>query len=66
MTNVPELLAPAGDMKKLDVALEYGADAVYIATAALLALGCHLCRSCHTGNCNWGHCHPKAGAGKKA
>ncbi len=31
-----------------------GADAVYIATAALLALGCHLCRSCHAGKCNWG------------
>lgn len=26
-----ELLAPAGDMRKLDVALEYGADAVYLA-----------------------------------
>ena len=31
-----------------------GADAVYIATGALLALGCHLCRSCQTGKCNWG------------
>ena len=31
-----------------------GADACYIGTAALLALGCHLCRSCHTGKCNWG------------
>lgn len=31
-----------------------GADAVYIATSALLALGCHLCRSCHQGKCNWG------------
>ena len=31
-----------------------GADAVYIGTAALLALGCHLCRSCHGGKCNWG------------
>jgi glutamate synthase domain-containing protein 2 len=31
-----------------------GADACYIGTAALLALGCHLCRSCHTGLCNWG------------
>ena len=31
-----------------------GADAVYIGTASLLALGCHLCRSCHTGRCNWG------------
>ena len=29
--NKPELLAPAGDLKKLEVALEYGADAVYIA-----------------------------------
>ncbi len=35
-------------------ALLLGADAVYIATAALLALGCHLCRSCHGGKCNWG------------
>ncbi|MEA4912370.1 MAG: glutamate synthase-related protein [Oscillospiraceae bacterium] len=35
-------------------AIALGADAVYIATAALLALGCHLCRSCHAGRCNWG------------
>ncbi len=35
-------------------AIMLGADAVYIATAALLALGCHLCRSCHGGKCNWG------------
>lgn len=35
-------------------AVALGADCVYIATAALLALGCHLCRSCHTGKCNWG------------
>ncbi len=35
-------------------AIALGADAVYIATSALLALGCHLCRSCHTGKCNWG------------
>lgn len=35
-------------------ALALGADAVYIATSALLALGCHLCRSCHSGKCNWG------------
>lgn len=35
-------------------AIALGADAVYIATSALLALGCHLCRSCHAGNCNWG------------
>ncbi len=35
-------------------AVALGADAVYIATAALLALGCHLCRTCQTGKCNWG------------
>ncbi|NLL45695.1 MAG: 4Fe-4S binding protein [Clostridiales bacterium] len=35
-------------------AIALGADAVYIGTAALIALGCHLCRSCHTGKCNWG------------
>ncbi len=31
-----------------------GADACYVATAALLALGCHLCRGCHSGRCSWG------------
>ena len=35
-------------------AIALGADACYIATSALLALGCHLCRTCHTGKCNWG------------
>lgn len=35
-------------------AVALGADAVYIATSALLALGCHLCRTCHLGRCNWG------------
>jgi glutamate synthase domain-containing protein 2 len=31
-----------------------GADAVYIGSAALIAMGCHLCRTCHCGKCNWG------------
>ncbi|MCL2044444.1 MAG: glutamate synthase-related protein [Treponema sp.] len=35
-------------------AIALGADCAYIGTAALLALGCHLCRSCHAGKCNWG------------
>jgi glutamate synthase domain-containing protein 2 len=35
-------------------AIALGADAVYIATAALVAIGCHLCQKCYTGKCNWG------------
>lgn len=35
-------------------AIALGADAVYIATSALIAMGCHLCRSCQQGKCNWG------------
>ena len=35
-------------------AIALGADACYVATAALMALGCHLCRSCQIGRCNWG------------
>ena len=35
-------------------AIALGADAVYIGTAALVALGCHLCQKCYTGKCNWG------------
>ena len=30
MKNKPELLAPAGDLERLKIALLYGADAVYI------------------------------------
>ena len=35
-------------------AIALGADAVYIGSAALVAMGCHLCRTCNLGNCNWG------------
>ncbi len=35
-------------------AVALGADACYVATAALVALGCHLCRNCQSGTCNWG------------
>lgn len=40
----------------LDVfkAIALGADACYIGTASLLAMGCHLCRTCNSGLCNWG------------
>ena len=47
-------------------AIALGADAVYIATSALLALGCHLCRSCHGGQMQLGHCHAASGAGASA
>ncbi len=35
-------------------AIALGADAVYIATSAVVAMGCHLCQHCYTGKCNWG------------
>lgn len=35
-------------------AIALGADAVYIGTAALIALGCTLCQHCYTGKCPWG------------
>ncbi len=35
-------------------AIALGADAVYIGTAALVSMGCHLCQKCYTGKCNWG------------
>jgi glutamate synthase domain-containing protein 2 len=43
----------SGDVAK---AIALGADAVYIGTAALIALGCHVCQQCHTGKCAWGLC----------
>jgi glutamate synthase domain-containing protein 2 len=41
----------SADMAK---AIALGADAVAIGSAALIALGCHMCQSCHTGCCSWG------------
>jgi len=43
----------SGDVAK---AIALGADAVYVATAALVALGCTICQQCHTGKCTWGIC----------
>ena len=43
----------SGDIAK---AIALGADAVYIGTAALIALGCTACQQCHTGKCAWGIC----------
>ena len=41
----------SADMAK---AIALGADVVAIGSAALMALGCHLCQGCHTGCCCWG------------
>lgn len=35
-------------------AIALGADACYIGSSALIAMGCHMCRTCMTGKCNWG------------
>jgi glutamate synthase domain-containing protein 2 len=50
------LIVGGGIRSSADVvkAVALGADCVYIGSAALIALGCHLCRSCHYGKCNWG------------
>ena len=54
--NNVSLVAGGSIRSSADVvkAIALGADACYVATAALLALGCHLCRTCQTGKCNWG------------
>lgn len=50
------VIVAGGIRKSADVvkAIALGADAVYIGTAALVALGCHLCQRCYLGKCNWG------------
>jgi len=54
--NEVSLIAGGSIRNSADVikAIALGADAVYIATGALIALGCHLCRTCQLGKCNWG------------
>lgn len=50
------LIAAGGFRSSADVvkALALGADAVYVATAAMTAVGCTLCQQCHRGRCAWG------------
>jgi glutamate synthase domain-containing protein 2 len=52
------LIAAGGFRNSADVlkAIALGADAVYIGTAALIAMGCTVCQQCHTGRCAWGIC----------
>lgn len=35
-------------------AIALGADCCYIGTAALISMGCHMCRNCQSGKCSWG------------
>ena len=54
--NKASLVAAGGIRGSADVvkAIALGADAVYIATAALVAMGCTVCQKCYTGKCPWG------------
>jgi len=57
------LVVAGGIRNSADVikAIALGADAVYIASAALVALGCHMCQMCFSGKCNSGDCHNQPG-----
>jgi glutamate synthase domain-containing protein 2 len=54
--NQVSILAAGGIRCSADVvkAIALGADACYIATAALISLGCTVCQRCYTGKCPWG------------
>lgn len=54
--NQASVVAAGGFRNSGDVikALALGADAVYIGTPALIAMGCAMCQKCYTGICNWG------------
>jgi glutamate synthase domain-containing protein 2 len=54
--NRASIVAAGGIRSSGDVikAIALGADAVYIATAALVAIGCTVCQKCYTGKCPWG------------
>ena len=56
--NRCSIVAAGGFRSSSDIikAIALGADAVYIGTAALIAMGCTLCQKCYTGKCNWGIC----------
>ena len=54
--NNASIVAAGGIRNSADIVkiIALGADAVYIGSSALIALGCHMCQKCYTGKCNWG------------
>jgi len=54
--NEVSLIASGGIRESADVVkvIALGADAVYIGTAALVAMGCRVCGNCYRGLCPWG------------
>jgi glutamate synthase domain-containing protein 2 len=54
--NQASIVVAGGFRNSSDVfkAIALGADAVYIGTAALVAMGCTVCQRCFTGKCPWG------------
>ncbi len=54
--NEVSIIASGGIRESADIAkiICLGADAVYIGTSALVAMGCRVCGTCNRGICAWG------------